>query len=113
MGLFPSWKKVDISGDTIYVSLLLFQKRGDAIYNYPSNFALSNTHYQFTKQFLCDENRQHYFYGKHIDALFRSREMNRLRRWLINFFQRFWKVKAYSLYDEPFTVNQAILRSFG
>ena len=112
LGLFPSWKKVDISGDTVYVSMLLFQKCGDAICNYPTNFALSHIHYQFTKQFHCDENNQHCFYGKPFDELFRRREMNRWRKGLINFYQRFWKVKAYSLYDEPFTINQAASRIF-
>jgi len=112
MGLFPSWKKIDMSGDTVYVSMLLFQKCGDAICNYPANFALSNAHYLFTKQFHCDENDQHCFYGKPFGELFRRREMNLWRKGLINFYQRFWKVKVYNLYDEPFTVNQAASRIF-
>ena len=112
MGLFPSWKKVNISGDIVYVSMLLFQKRGDAIFNYPADFALSHIHYHFTKQFHCDENKQHYFYGKLFGELFRRREMSPWRKGLINFYQRFWKVKAYSLYDEPFTINQAASRIF-
>lgn len=112
MGLFPSWKKIDISGDTVYVSMLLFQKRGDAICNYPTNFALSNKHYLFVKQFHCDEDNQHCFYGKPFGELFRRREMGLWRKGLLNFYQRFWKVRAYSLYDEPFTINQAASRIF-
>ncbi|MFW9991451.1 MAG: hypothetical protein ACFFD4_05285 [Candidatus Odinarchaeota archaeon] len=75
MGMYPSWKKIQLDGklDEVYINYLVLEKKLSGFTSYPISFPLSELHYQFTKEYLCDDNQNHLYYGFPMDKLFRIR----------------------------------------